>query len=187
VITLGMWQNLARMGACYAELGFQDLPQPWVASHEATHATLPSGVLPCELNGQILVGSAEQAFIDRMLTHQMPQGRWQATTPCFRNEPVLDALHKPYFIKLELIHYMPSMADAELETMILQVRWVLGTLIPDGGPTIKIEPTDIGWDLTLHGQEIGSYGIREYAGHRWIYGTGIAEPRFTTIVCQNTD
>lgn len=29
--------------------------------------------------------------------------------------------------------------------------------------------------------EIGSYGIREWAGNRWVYGTGMAEPRTSTV------
>jgi len=183
MITLPMWRNLARMGECLAGLGFRDLPQSWVASDQAMQVTLPPGVTPNVLDdGRILVGSAEQAFIDCMLRGQMPQGRWQTITPCFRNEPVLDALHQPYFMKLELIHYMPNMADAALETMVRQVRWALGTLLPVGGPEILLEKTSIGLDLTLRGQEIGSYGIREHAGHQWVYGTGLAEPRFTTLL-----
>jgi hypothetical protein len=27
--------------------------------------------------------------------------------------------------------------------------------------------------------EIGSYGMREYENFKWIYGTGMAEPRFS--------
>lgn len=133
------------------------------------------------MGGQTLVGSAEQAFIDRMLTKQLPKGKWQSITPCFRNEDTYDNLHQPYFVKLELIHYMPEIAEIDLETMIVQARWAFMTLIPKSGPDVLIEKTDIGWDLTLHGQEIGSYGIREHAGHQWVYGTGIAEPRFTTL------
>lgn len=183
MIALRMWQNLARMGEHYTRLGFQDLPQPWVASHRAIHATLPTGAASTTLNdGQILVGSAEQAFIDCMLAGRMRPGRWQATTPCFRREPVFDALHHPYFMKLELIDYMPESAEAALESMVRQVSCALDNLLPIGGVAIQTEKTEIGWDLTLRGQEIGSYGIREHAGHQWVYGTGIAEPRFTTLL-----
>lgn len=183
MITLPMWRNLAWMGEYYAGLGFQDLPQPWVASLEALHVTIPRGVTPNDLDGLHLVGSAEQAFIDCMLSGRMQPGRWQAITPCFRKEPVYDDLHRPYFMKLELIHYMPDMAAAAaLETLITQAHEALGTLLPCGGPEILVEKTEIGLDLTLRGQEIGSYGIREHAGHQWVYGTGLAEPRFTTML-----
>jgi hypothetical protein len=46
----------------------------------------------------------------------------------------------------------------------------------------SLAKTDIGWDLTLGGEEIGSYGYRTFEGHQWVYGTGLAEPRFTTLV-----
>lgn len=34
-------------------------------------------------------------------------------------------------------------------------------------------------DGELNGIEIGSYGYRSYRELHWIYGTGLAEPRFT--------
>lgn len=183
MITLPMWQNLARMGGYYEKLGFRDLPQPWFASLEAIRVTLPPDRTPHMLSDwDIFVGSAEQAFIDRMFTREMQPGRWQAITPCFRQEPVYDELHRPYFMKLELIEYMPSDAIAALTMMLWQVREALTTLLPVGSPEVMVEKTEIGWDLTLRGEEIGSYGIRELAGHQWVYGTGIAEPRFTTLL-----
>jgi len=47
---------------------------------------------------------------------------------------------------------------------------------------LLLSRTAIGWDLNLYGQEIGSYGIRKLGGHHWVYGTGLAEPRFSTLV-----
>ena len=35
------------------------------------------------------------------------------------------------------------------------------------------------WDISLNGIEVGSYGYRTYAGHHWIFGTGLALPRMT--------
>jgi hypothetical protein len=32
-----------------------------------------------------------------------------------------------------------------------------------------------------NGFELGSYGVRQYHDITWIYGTGIAEPRFSKI------
>ena len=42
--------------------------------------------------------------------------------------------------------------------------------------------TDEGYDIVLNGIEVGSYGIRQHENLRWIYGTGIAEPRFSTAL-----
>lgn len=43
----------------------------------------------------------------------------------------------------------------------------------------SIEKVDYGYDLLLSGIEVGSYGFREYKNNKWIYGTGLAEPRFS--------
>lgn len=177
-----MWKNLAAAGERYAALGFRDFAQPWVASHEAIFATLPAGAIPTTLHGEdLLVGSAEQAFIDRMLEGNMAVGKWQATTPCFRREPVYDRLHRPYFMKLELINYLPGDPRLALEVMISQAQDTLRPLLHPSCPDIQVEKTEQGWDLTLRGQEIGSYGVRTHGRHQWVYGTGLAEPRFSML------
>lgn len=186
-ISLTMWRNLVRLGESYAGRGFVDLPQPWVASQRAMEATLPPGAVATVLHGEdLLVGSAEQAFIDRMIQGVLSPGKWQTITPCFRREPIYDALHHPYFVKLELIHYMPENPERALQEMLeiaqnaLQDRVRYHSLIHK--LQITRERTEIGWDLNLLGHEIGSYGIRQFEGHHWVYGTGLAEPRFTTLI-----
>jgi len=183
MITREMWRNLSTMADYYEECGYRDLPQPWVASSQAINVTLPAGGTSTTLNdGQILVGSAEQCFIEALLSGDLQPGRWQAITPCFRNEPVFDELHKPYFMKLELIHYMPRDAQASLVAMLDHAYGGFSRLLKHDRPSNIMEQTEINCcDLTLRGVEIGSYGIREHAGHQWVYGTGIAEPRFTTV------
>ena len=37
---------------------------------------------------------------------------------------------------------------------------------------------------SCNGIELGSYGIREFAGFRWIYGTGVAEPRLSLCIAR---
>jgi hypothetical protein len=44
---------------------------------------------------------------------------------------------------------------------------------------IVVQPTDDCMDLTINGIEVGSYGKREFKNIKWIYGTGLAEPRFS--------
>ena len=44
---------------------------------------------------------------------------------------------------------------------------------------LKIIDTPEGYDIELYGIEIGSYGIRRVRGFSWIYGTMLAEPRFS--------
>ena len=43
--------------------------------------------------------------------------------------------------------------------------------------------TDEGYDLEINGIEVGSYGARYHAKIGWwAYGTGLAEPRYTTAM-----
>jgi hypothetical protein len=46
---------------------------------------------------------------------------------------------------------------------------------------VDIIETKEGFDLEVSGIEIGSYGIRSCEYLKWIYGTGLAEPRMTFI------
>ena len=43
----------------------------------------------------------------------------------------------------------------------------------------EIVKTEEGLDIELNGIEIGSYGYRSYKDFHWIYGTALAEPRFS--------
>lgn len=186
-ISLPMWHNLTNLADGYSAQGFADYPQPWFASQRAIEMTLPPGTTPTVLHGEdLLVGSAEQAFIDRMLQGTMKPGKWQTITPCFRREPQYDALHLPYFVKLELIHYMPEQVEYALSDMLAVVHSALQRRLNCHPLAHELrltrERTDIGWDLMLRGQEVGSYGIRAFENHQWVYGTGVAEPRFSTLM-----
>lgn len=37
-------------------------------------------------------------------------------------------------------------------------------------------------DIVFRGIELGSYGIREHKYLKWVYGTGLAEPRFSNVL-----
>ena len=50
------------------------------------------------------------------------------------------------------------------------------------GSGLMILETDIGYDITINGEELGSYGIRKCEFLKWIYGTGCAEPRLSTLI-----
>lgn len=183
-ISLEMWQNLTAFANFYLDKNYLDFAQPWFASQQATEVTLPPGAVPTVLHGEsLLLGSSEQAFIDRMIEGHMPSGRWQALTPCFRREPTYDTFHHPYFMKLELIHYQPLDAASALSDMLEMALKAFQTVSRHSkNRNFQIEQTDMGYDLTLAGHELGSYGVRTYQDHTWVYGTGLAEPRFTTVL-----
>lgn len=156
-----------------------------------------------------LVASAEQSFLQMMFDGKLTKGKYMAITPCFRDD-MEDELHQKYFMKLELIVVDPRNADSEFNAMINQANRFfndlttyrqLPSLISEygsGAMTSTIishhchqvsvdDPRSIvARDILLQGIEIGSYGIRKYhkdeRTHTWVYGTGLAEPRFSTVL-----
>jgi hypothetical protein len=47
---------------------------------------------------------------------------------------------------------------------------------------LEVVKTDIGFDIEIDGKELGSYGIRSCEFLDWIYATGCAEPRTSSLI-----
>jgi len=188
----------------YEKCGFKYIDVPWAVGAEAIGITRPPWASVeggCEMvagGGHLFpVASAEQSFIQLQLDalngslDNRIAGSYQTLTPCFRNEPTLDDLHQPYFMKLELISWYRTTRE-DMDKMIAHARtlfeaelWVDCIHNADPDP-IGIVAYDL---VTTHsGVELGSYGIREteYLG-RWLYGTGLAEPRYTYALEQEPE
>jgi hypothetical protein len=62
------------------------------------------------------------------------------------------------------------------------------THIPQGVPGEISKTQEVAWELQ-DGRELGSYGIRRamFAGRtlRWVYGTGVAEPRPSQVIAEH--
>ncbi len=168
---------LARAQTFYKEKGFEVHPTPWLVEHDAYYATFPihTKSRPWQApNCMYHVASAEQGFLQLLLDGHKLSGRFQSTTPCFRDEERYDAIHQPYFYKLELFS---SYATAkEVSYMLHSAQKLLKNL---GLDTKIVQMKDGSYDLLerASGIELGSYGIRKYQQHIWVYGTGIAMPR----------
>ena len=50
------------------------------------------------------------------------------------------------------------------------------------GEAFDVVQTPEGIDICCNNVELGSYGVRQMGPHTWIFGTGIAEPRFSLVV-----
>ena len=168
---------LADAQSYYASYGYVDTPTPWLVGEVAYRATLPPDHEGLEWQspvGGYHVGSAEQGFM-QLIADGMPiPERAQSTSPCYRGEPTYDKLHWPYFYKLEL--YNADVSDASLAEMITCARGLFTQL---GIPTRIIQTGERAYDIetaTTH-IELGSYGVRAFQGHEWLYGTGLALPR----------
>jgi hypothetical protein len=187
----------------YRDVGYTYVETPWVVPREVSEMTYRGDVLSCQLGD--LVGSAEQGFL---ALPEIKDTKLVSCGPCFRNEPVIDALHQSWFMKVELYqsgdHLEEMVHDAEQQ--IWKLVWTYLNRIDSrrvkeamaGGPKWpapdRIDPRDMvahvfkrkvtpdGIDLMLNGIEIGSYGVRTVGKRTWTYGTGLALPRFTVAL-----
>ncbi len=175
----------------YTQRGYVYKEVPWIVPEFPIRATLPDP-LPAYVAGprfdhyghdgewtgatdafeeaHYLVGSAEQSF----LAMNLPPGAYCAITPCFRHEPAIDLLHQTTFMKLELF---VTVEDATVDRVLYDAEEVMSIF---AGRRLDTVQTKIGYDLELAGIEVGSYGERIHDDYgRWVYGTGLALPRFS--------
>lgn len=183
------YKLLGVVQALYEPLGYAYVELPWAVNQHSIRATLPEqfdymtlgrtqgamvikGLAHADYyrdGGNCLVGSAEQSFIQMRL----PPGRYMGITPCFRIEQKKDMLTQDMFMKLEL---HDNRSNAAVSEVILDAEKVLQSLSLS---RIDVVETEEGYDLEMGGIEIGSYGRRSFEGYSWVYGTGIALPRFS--------
>jgi seryl-tRNA synthetase len=176
------WKLLVDALEFYKGQGFNEIPVDWhvpQASHNVTCSD-PARMFHLKDYG-VLVGSAEQAFIDMQLDGRLPQGRFVALTPCFRDEGAArDDLHALYFMKVELYSTLPDAVEhSERHHLCLHARNFMETR---ASLPIRSVPTEDGVDLEINGIEVGSYSRRSFGGISWTCGTGLAEPRFSMAI-----
>lgn len=172
------YRNVSKAIDYYERCGFRYVEVPWVVSDDAINVTLPAGAVATRCQFGPLVGSAEQSFIHMMQRDELRPGRYCAASPCFRDEPVLTELTRRTFFKVELIDFGdPDPVATTHDLMQTALSFYRG--LP-GGFTAEPLPTREGVDICLGGIELGSYGYREWGPFRWVYGTGYADPRFTS-------
>lgn len=126
-------------------------------------------------NAHELVGSAEQGFIYCLLNNKLDLSKKLfSVTPCFRYDNY-DNLHQPWFMKLELFHYSSSEKDLKNMIHIAQNFFQQQSKF-----NVNIVQTgEKSFDLEINNIEVGSYGFRHIEEHTFIYGTGLALPRFS--------
>lgn len=176
------WTLLAKAASFYNEAGFAQKETPYALPelyhsytkpHNDPSFILSSGIFSQEPHE--LVGSAEQGFIYLILNNLVnPQERFFSITPCFRSDNY-DKLHQPWFMKLELFHYSSDLND--LISMLQLVKLFFSN--QSKGDLQIVETGNNSYDLELNSIEIGSFGFRTVEGITFIYGTGLALPRFS--------
>jgi aspartyl/asparaginyl-tRNA synthetase len=173
----------------FSKKGFKQVEVPWRVSKEAIEGTFKSSE-SLKSDDKFLIGSAEQGFLELYLQNKLTSNQLMSVSPCFRNGSE-DYFHQQEFIKLELIYfnnYQISYSDI-IQYQVFK-RFVLSFIIKK----LKIKSSDIiviktndsrsiySEDIMINGVEYGSYGIREFQGSYYIYGTGIALPRASKII-----
>jgi len=166
----------------WRDKGFTKVQVPWTVTQQIMEITCPEDVTPLKLeheDGKCLIGSGEQGFLYQLSKGYLPWGKYVTTTPCFRQESH-DVLHQKNFMKTELI-IVGNTLNSVLEKMVEDAMEFF-ELVWDGVEleTLKTSGTSIDIIGPL-GVELGSYGIRHHRHLSWIYGTGIAEPRFSNL------
>lgn len=160
----------------YSLCNYTRIEVPWTVTHAVSNITKPTDRQNMEITGKnkVLVASAEQGFLYLSLKGFLPKGRFQAVSPCFRDE-VFDLSHTKYFMKNELI-ITSAVNTATLNDIVKDAKAFFEV---EAQQKVQLVKTNEGWDIELNGYEIGSYGIRQTEFLEWVYGTGVAEPRMT--------
>lgn len=161
----------------YEDAGFPRIEAPWTVTEQVDNITKPKDKIGFQLkhNDKCLVASGEQSFLYLYLKGFLPPGQFQTVTPCFRYES-FDFLHTKYFIKNELIK-TDVVTYKELDNIVDICLSFYRLHIPNA----IVERTSDGFDIVVAGNELGSYGIRECEFLKWIYATGCAEPRTSSL------
>lgn len=164
---------------------FKFIDVPWVVSERAIRSTFNGNVHEV-MPGQFAVGSAEQSFAELLLRGDLdPKEQYVAISPCFRDEPVIDWIHKPHFIKAELIQPYQGGPLEDFDLAVAAAKWMdrlVDRFAYYGRAHVNVIKTNEGYDVTVNKIEVGSYGIRHFDGFSWVYGTALAEPRFSTVL-----
>lgn len=173
------YRKIADAKEFYEKEGFLHLDVPWIVSFESYSGTRPPDRKEFYTLGGYLNASAEQSFME-MMNGGAKLSRHLAITPCFRDEDALDEIHYRYFLKLELID--TDVTRENLDNTIAAAKRFMERYMP-----VEVVKTgEDAYDLCdrRNGIELGSYGIRHWKDFTWIYGTGIALPRFDVVLAK---
>lgn len=189
-------ETLARLGRClefWQQQGFSFVELPWLAPARYTDATKPPIVTSPDLATPYgnLLASGEQAFLMLQEEGRLgPGSHFIGWTPCFRDELQFDATHHFYFLKAELFVRIgaSSQYQEEQQRMVqAALSWLAQeAILANKSLTLELEQlstTQV--DILGNGLEVGSYGLREFAGQLYVYGTACAEPRFSQALQVN--
>ena len=164
----------------YSNLGYVPIDVPYCVDRSVSELTKPMCKRDTEyLNDKVYVGSAEQSFIQMYMDGKLPDGKYMALTPCVRDDEH-DDLHHSVFMKLELF-------DCGDKTQPFQLGFAMQDFFEQYIKTTVVAGDDRPFSTDILDKklriELGSYGMGILPGGKFYsYGTGIAEPRLSTVI-----
>lgn len=158
----------------YQKKGFTYIDVPWDTPKKYREVTF-SGVDFEPIDGdRYIVGSAEQSFIYLNDVGVLDKGSYVACTPCLRGDEV-DDTHQQYFMKVELFD-----SNDTSEKRLMHIIRLAKEFFEKYIPVRIIQTGNLQFDIeTNFGLELGSYGINMFNNKKWVYATGLAEPRLS--------
>lgn len=184
------WKLFSEALDFYQGCGYKYIEVPWTVTPEILDITKPPKAASYKVDTGHLVGSAEQSFLQLLSEDKLGTGNFCALTPCFRSETTYNEFTRHYFMKLELIN-IPDPNEYEQVPAFIKLcddAYLFFTYqlkkhgIKDIDSCKRVYIEHKQWDLNINGHEVGSYGYRQYENLSWHYGTGLAEPRFTSVL-----
>ena len=180
------YQKIADAVTYFQSLGYKYVEVPWIVRPEISEITNRSFRNFETFMGN-LVASGEQSFLDIRDTFGQNDKR-VCVTPCFRDEEIVNEISRNWFIKAELIIANPTDERRQRAEMFIDAYHFFKRY-DNAMPIETLNDTSNDYykkDIGINGLEVGSYGIREYNGFKWIYGTACAEPRLSQSLKRGT-
>lgn len=163
----------------YQALGYKLISVPMCVEQDAVKETLPCDKIAKEyLDGLYYVGSAEQSFLQMISDGLLEDGKYCAITPCERSDEIDDS-HFNIFLKIELICIDQTNSGRYDYTLPMLDASDIYKDFLGSGDVKEVITSSSSCDLYIGDLEVGSYGNRTYKGINYVYGTGLAEPRFS--------
>lgn len=175
--------RLVRFSKAWVEDGATWVDLPWVAPMPLVRETCPPGRRIFETPHGCLLASGEQAFIWLDGLGQLPTGLLVGWSPCYRDEDPIEQWHRFAFAKVEAYRMLGQ--EEHSHSALMEMVDMAARHMEKISPGVHVRQRwfkDGTADLEINGHEVGSYGVRPHPsreGRRYLYGTVVAEPRFT--------
>lgn len=169
----------------YEKEGFKRIEAPWLVTEQINDITCPPEATKYYVTKggkkKTFVASGEQSFLYLINKNFIPYGDYQTITPCMRDDD-FDEYHTKYFMKNELIRYVESPSSNDVKDLVSYAESFFLSIGAQRNLLTIRETSPITYDIEYSGIELGSYGMRRCAFCSWVYGTGLAEPRFSRVL-----